>query len=49
MFNKLLNHFGYYKIKDLTYNCHCGICGKPLKKILPKETDGWDLCNKCRR
>lgn len=46
MINNILNRFGYYKLDDLQAHGHCGICGKPINEVLPKEW-AWGICDDC--
>lgn len=41
-----LSMYGFYRIEDLKIGGNCGICGKQISVIMPKEWP-WGLCDKC--
>jgi hypothetical protein len=49
MFNKILNHFGYFQIDQLQIGGHCGICGKPISDKIFDKVWSWGLCGECEK
>lgn len=46
LINRILNHFGYYKVSDLTHWGHCGMCGVSMEGVFTKDWN-WGICESC--